>query len=59
MLGLSICSFISTLLVGPFFDILGRRKMLLFTCKIILILDGITGILLPFSNLIKNNSTSL
>lgn len=33
MLGLSFCSFVSTLLVGPFFDIVGRRKMLLITCK--------------------------
>jgi MFS family permease len=32
MLGLAICSFVSTLLVGPFFDILGRKKMLLLTC---------------------------
>jgi MFS family permease len=32
MLGLSACSFVSTLLVGPLFDILGRRKMLLLTC---------------------------
>jgi MFS family permease len=33
MLGLAICSFVSTLLIGPFFDILGRKKMLLITCK--------------------------
>ena len=33
MLPLSITSFISTLLVGQFFDKLGRRKMVLITCN--------------------------
>ena len=33
MLPLSITAFISTLLVGPFFDVFGRRKMLLITCN--------------------------
>lgn len=34
MLGLSVCSFASTLLVGPFFDFTGRQKMLLITCTL-------------------------
>lgn len=33
MLPLSIVSFISTVVVGPFFDKIGRRKLLLTTCK--------------------------
>lgn len=52
MLGLSVCSFVSTLLVGPFFDIIGRQNMLLVTCNYNYYLDAVTGILLPFSNLI-------
>ena len=32
MLPLSVISFISTLIIGPFFDKIGRRKLLLFTC---------------------------
>lgn len=35
MLPLSIVSFISTLVVGPFFDIVGRRKLLLITCTLL------------------------
>ena len=46
MLPLSITAFISTLLVGPFFDILGRRKMLLITCKAYLYVDVGSAILL-------------
>lgn len=32
MLPLSIMSFASTLVIGPFFDKIGRRKLLLLTC---------------------------
>lgn len=32
MLPLSIMSFISTLFIGPYFDKVGRRKLLLITC---------------------------
>ena len=32
MLPLSVISFASTLIVGPFFDRVGRRKLLLLTC---------------------------
>ncbi len=33
MMPVSVMAFISTLLVGPFFDITGRRVMLLVTCS--------------------------
>lgn len=46
MLPLSVVSFISTLIVGPFFDIIGRRKLLLITCTLPSIIDCCSGILL-------------
>lgn len=33
MLPLSIISFISTIFIGPYFDKVGRKKLLLLTCK--------------------------
>ena len=33
MLPLAIISFASTLIIGPFFDKVGRRKLLLITCN--------------------------
>ena len=51
MLPLSIVSFISTLLVGPFFDIFGRKKMILLTCTTPSILDSLSAILLAFMRL--------
>jgi MFS family permease len=33
MLPLSAVSFVSTLFVGPYFDTIGRRKLLLLTCN--------------------------
>lgn len=33
MIPLSICTIISTVLVGPLFDKIGRKQMLLLTCK--------------------------
>lgn len=59
MLGLSVCCFLSVLLVGPFFDIFGRRTMLLITCTQHSNIDGITGVLLPFSNLAKTSPVLL
>lgn len=37
MLPLSIMSFVSTLFIGPYFDKIGRRKLLLFTCNSMII----------------------
>jgi MFS family permease len=37
MLPLSIMSFLSTLFIGPYFDKIGRRKLLLFTCNSLII----------------------
>lgn len=34
MLPLSVTSFISTLIIGPYFDKVGRRKLLLLTCTL-------------------------
>lgn len=45
MLPLSLSSFISSLVVGPYFDKIGRRQLLLVTY-------GCSGILLIFSQLI-------
>jgi hypothetical protein len=33
MLPISVINFISTLLLGPFFDEIGRRVLILITCK--------------------------
>lgn len=49
MLPLAIMSFISTLLIGPLFDKIGRKKLLLITCNYGIILDGLSGLLLIFN----------
>jgi MFS family permease len=54
MLPLAFASFVSTLFIGPFFDKVGRRKLLLLTCIFGLIADGLSGIILITSYQIDN-----
>lgn len=55
MLPLSITSFLSTLLVGQFFDKFGRPKMVLVTCNYSFKIDCLSGILLALT-LIANTA---
>jgi len=48
MIPISLASFIGTIIFGPFFDSVGRRKMITFTCKP-LYLDVGSGLLLLFN----------
>lgn len=49
MLPLSVVSFASTIVIGPLFDKIGRRKLLLVTCNSWSILDCSSGVLLLVS----------
>ena len=49
MLPLSLVSFVSSLIVGPYFDKIGRRKLLLLTCTQLYIQ---TAVLVCFCSLI-------
>ena len=59
MLPLSICSFLSTLAIGPLFDRIGRKMMLLITCTDKLILDSATGIIVILTQLIASSAPIL
>jgi MFS family permease len=54
MLPLSLSSFVSTLVVGPLFDKIGRKQLLLVTCTYFDKIDAMSGILLILSQYVDS-----
>ncbi len=55
MIPLSLASFCGPIIIGPWFDKIGRKKMTLITCKFNYNLVGSSGILLFILNFFKSN----